>query len=76
MRWMRARAQEHASNLSIQWTLTRDVGHAAQGIDLKIMVEDHAGHLFEFMRWQEPQRSQTHKRRENMTLTMETAEGI
>jgi hypothetical protein len=35
---------------------------AAQGIDLKIMVEDHAEeHLLEFMRWKVPQRSQTHK---------------
>jgi NMD protein affecting ribosome stability and mRNA decay len=40
---------------------TRDVGKAAQGIDLKIMVEDHAAHLMEFMRWKVPQSSQTHK---------------
>jgi hypothetical protein len=41
---------------------TREVGKAAQGIVLKIMVEDHAEHLMEFMRWNKvPQRSQTHK---------------
>jgi hypothetical protein len=40
---------------------TREVGKAAKGIVLKIMVEDHAEHLMEFLRWKVPQRSQTHK---------------
>jgi hypothetical protein len=41
---------------------TREVGKAAQGIlVLTIMVEDHAEHLMEFLRWKVPQRSQTHK---------------
>jgi hypothetical protein len=40
---------------------TREVGKAAQGIVLKIMVEDHAGHFVKLMRWKVPQRSQTYK---------------
>jgi hypothetical protein len=44
----------------------RDVGKAAEGIDLKITVEDHAVNLFEFMSWKLPQRSQPHKGPENV----------
>jgi hypothetical protein len=49
-------------------THIRYVGEAAHAIDLKIIVEDHALHLFEFLRWKQGAPALTNTEEENLRM--------